>query len=986
MGNPAYQKLKDTNLLPSPAGVAIEILRLASDDKSTLQQIADVVQSDPALAARLLKLVNSPFAGVGRKVASIKTAVNMIGLRSVKNLALSLSLVAHNRHGRCAEFDYEAFWQESLARAVAAKHLATFSTSFIPDEMFTIGLLSKIGCLALATVFPKEYGVFLTRSAMTSPADLLKLEQEAFGIDHQQLSSEMMIEWRLHEIFCEAIRNQGKRESAPESRTAQFGRLLSVASLFATVITETQPREDSLKAIASKAEAFGIPEASLDALFDTIVQDWRETGTIFSVPTREVPPLSELRDQNIAPLTVREEICPLNDPLKRSNRQEHPLHILVVDDDATTRNLVERYLTLAGYRVTVVASAAEALEVDRREAPQLIITDWVMPSMDGLELCRQIRSNDRYSWVFLLVLTIRTEKGRELEALEAGADDFLGKPFNRAELLAHVRVGERIIRLESNLAERSREIARYNARLSVANDKLRTLATTDELTGLINRREALARLHQQWAIAQRYNESLCCIVADIDYFKNFNDIYGHSTGDAVLQTTASKLKQSVRSTDIVARYGGEEFLILCPRSTLTATHVACERMRNAVTTNTLTADGTECTITASFGIAERLPDMNNPLDLLKAADHALYAAKQAGRNRVCVYEPLQDDSIASPPTTEINGTDLKLLRTDSGPPATVLVVDDDPHIRKLCRHLLEREGCTVLEAADGQIALKIAATGTPEIIVLDMMMPELDGLECTRRLKADPLTRKIPVLILSAAQTESIESALACGADEFISKPFRQNEFILRIRALTKLFRSKIELNWSNETRWEQARTLQVVHDLSRNLLEIENIDQILDRCISAAADLTHGRTISIMLPDSTGEYLSTVMCLGMDDASKKALIPIGHDIPGRVFLSGKSVVADGIESVLPEVESSSLFYKDDPFICEPLRSADKIIGVMNVVGRHGNTPFLTSEIESLRLLCNVTASAINDYMNRKALIDAQNALSLRKQQALLST
>jgi len=157
MVHPAYQKLKETNALPSPTGVALELLRLTANEYTSIDAIIAAVESDPALAGRVLKLVNSAFAGVSRRVAAVSVAVRLLGTRTLKNLALGLSLLSNNRNGSCQAFDYEAFWSESLARAVAARQIAAQLANFPPDEAFTTGLLSKIGRLALATAQPQEY-------------------------------------------------------------------------------------------------------------------------------------------------------------------------------------------------------------------------------------------------------------------------------------------------------------------------------------------------------------------------------------------------------------------------------------------------------------------------------------------------------------------------------------------------------------------------------------------------------------------------------------------------------------------------------------------------------------------------------------------------------------------------------------------------------------------------------------------------------------
>ena len=241
----------------------------------------------------------------------------------------------------------------------------------------------------------------------------------------------------------------------------------------------------------------------------------------------------------------------------------------------------------------------------------MILTDWVMPGMDGIELCRQLRGHTGAGHVYIIVVTGQ-EAARKSEALAAGADDFLSKPIAREELLAHVRVGERIIRLEDRLKERSRDISRYNAELALANERLRMLAVTDELTGLVNRREIMARLREQWAVSHRYNEPLCAILADIDHFKRFNDMFGHFVGDRVLQATAGKLRGFARSADMVGVLAGKSFWW---SARARAWRPRAQR-RNACDWASLRTSfpptAQEYAVTVSFGISARTGSMADP--------------------------------------------------------------------------------------------------------------------------------------------------------------------------------------------------------------------------------------------------------------------------------------------------------------------------------------------------------------------------------------
>jgi diguanylate cyclase (GGDEF)-like protein len=265
----------------------------------------------------------------------------------------------------------------------------------------------------------------------------------------------------------------------------------------------------------------------------------------------------------------------------------------------------------------------------------------MMPEMDGLELCRTLRHHEGVRFVYLIIVTAHSDVDHLVEAFAAGADDFLSKPVDKHELMARLRAGEHIARLESDLAKRTREVhllnaemATTNERLALVNDKLKRMATTDELTGLLNRREAMNKLRELWAVEERYGHRFSCILLDIDHFKAFNDTHGHAVGDAVLREIGTLMRTNIRTTDIACRIGGEEFLVLCPNVGMQGAAVCAEHLRVAVEEYDFPHQGTHLKATISLGVAERDPEMTSPDEVLKKADDALYAAKRDGRNRV----------------------------------------------------------------------------------------------------------------------------------------------------------------------------------------------------------------------------------------------------------------------------------------------------------------------------------------------------------------
>jgi len=299
MKSDPYELIKATERLPSPKGVALEILRLTEDENTTIEVLSAVIESDPALSSKLLKIVNSPLAGMPRTIASLTRAAVLLGFKTVANLALSLSLISDNRDTKCDAFDYDAFWSKSLARAVAARHLSKLVKIFSHDEAFTCALLAKIGRLAFASAYPDRYSQALSVIG-DDLSDLTQFEQELFGIDHNALSAEMMTDWHIADVFTSAVRAQEKPDASDleaDSRPYKFAQMLHLCHTIATVLMESTVDPDTLSAITNEAFHLGVRPEVLQEAFDSIREEWRDAGRIFSIPTRDVPTLAEIHSR-----------------------------------------------------------------------------------------------------------------------------------------------------------------------------------------------------------------------------------------------------------------------------------------------------------------------------------------------------------------------------------------------------------------------------------------------------------------------------------------------------------------------------------------------------------------------------------------------------------------------------------------------------------------------------------------------------------------
>jgi two-component system cell cycle response regulator len=304
---------------------------------------------------------------------------------------------------------------------------------------------------------------------------------------------------------------------------------------------------------------------------------------------------------------------------------EQQIRVLVGDDSAVSRKLVEQTLSDERYSLVFAKNGRETVDHFAKHHPALVIVDWIMPDLTGIEICKHIRSKTKASYTYIILLTGKSGMESVVEGLAAGADDYLTKPFHPEELIARVGVGLRIMELQ-------REI-------EIKNAMLQELALTDSLTGLPNRRAIEDWAARQLSGAARYGFSFWVALADLDHFKTVNDTYGHDAGDTVLKSFSHILKSKSRRSDICGRIGGEEFLFVLTHATKEDAKRVIDCVRAELEATKFNFNGNSLTVTTSFGLAgfagTRAPEFSQ---LVAQADLALYSAKRLGRNRVEIGE------------------------------------------------------------------------------------------------------------------------------------------------------------------------------------------------------------------------------------------------------------------------------------------------------------------------------------------------------------
>ena len=300
------------------------------------------------------------------------------------------------------------------------------------------------------------------------------------------------------------------------------------------------------------------------------------------------------------------------------------LKILVVDDEHVARRMVEKTLTRLGHTIVLANSGEDAWKKMQEDHIRFVITDWNMPIMDGVQLIKKIRATTLPSYVYVILVTSNSKDEDIVEGLYAGADDYLTKPFNPAELEARVAVGERMLALEDNL--------------TIANNQLEKLAMVDSLTGLLNRRAIYKFARGELERARRVSEPISVIFLDIDKFKEVNDQHGHLRGDEALKLVAQIIKERSRAYDGIGRWAGDEFLVVLPGTTAENAKNAAKRIVEGIALiELINLDGDMFSLTASAGVATQLKVTGAVAlldDIIQAADEALYRAKEKGGNHV----------------------------------------------------------------------------------------------------------------------------------------------------------------------------------------------------------------------------------------------------------------------------------------------------------------------------------------------------------------
>jgi diguanylate cyclase (GGDEF)-like protein len=415
------------------------------------------------------------------------------------------------------------------------------------------------------------------------------------------------------------------------------------------------------------------------------------------------------------------------------------MKILVVEDSPTLRQTMCAYIKRAGHDAMVAASGEEALQLVETTLVDLVFMDVEMPGLDGFETTKLMRESFGKHWVPIVFVTGMGDAASFEEGIDAGGDDYLIKPINPVVIKAKIRALERIAGMRDELRR--------------LNHELEALSRQDGLTKLCNRRYFEEQAEKQWKILSRSQEPVSILMMDVDYFKKYNDSYGHVAGDRCLQAVAGTLKHSLhRPADVVARYGGEEFIAILPNTDAQGASTVAETLRRAVANLAIPHKDSDVAGVVTLSIGSVASDSVRGVSLaemIKQADRNLYQAKHKGRN--CVYSG------------------------EMTPHKTVLIVDDNKNTLSMITDTL-RKRCNILTTHSGEECIEIAHNIHPDLILLDLGRSDMDGMRLYQALKTSVHTTSIPVILITA--TEQMPAI----ADATLRRPFDETLLIDKVR------------------------------------------------------------------------------------------------------------------------------------------------------------------------------------------------------------
>ena len=436
------EQLKTTGKLPSPKGAALAIIRCTQRDSVSLADLAHVIKADPAFVGRLIKEANIMRGGLRRPIVSIHDALLVIGIPAVRSLALGFSLLSDYGKGNCRNFDYSNFWSRSLLCAIALQALTKNSGTSPGEEMFSVGLLSHIGELALATLFAEEYSRILGESRVDHGGKLSELELQSFVMTHGDLTVAMLRDWGFPKVYVDTLsylEDPHRANFVAASRQYVLLHSLVLAEHIADICLAAQSeRTARMPQLLWLGARLSLEADRLTAICDQVAHEWIEWGALLDVGATPLPPFEELSKA----------------PAQADGTANERMRVLLIDYASGTIETLRATLLDEGHEVSEASNLRKGFETALELRPQIMVVNWPTPEKDGLALIKSLRQTKIGQSIYILILTGPLTEDKLIEVLESGVDDCTGNTLSRKLLAARLHAVQRVVKLQEEIGER----------------------------------------------------------------------------------------------------------------------------------------------------------------------------------------------------------------------------------------------------------------------------------------------------------------------------------------------------------------------------------------------------------------------------------------------------------------------------------------------------------------------------------------------------
>ncbi|GMU34392.1 MAG: hypothetical protein AMXMBFR20_22640 [Planctomycetia bacterium] len=635
-----------------------------------------------------------------------------------------------------------------------------------------------------------------------------------------------------------------------------------------------------------------------------------------------------------------------------------PPCVLIVDDVRSNTMILADILNNAGAETIVATSGAEALKLAESRRPDIVLLDFYMPGLSGVETCQRIRQSDWGRATPVIFVTGASEKENIVRALSAGGVDYLTKPIEPQELLARIGVQLRLKQTELELENRNQQLLSTASKLEQTNSRLAQLSRVDGLTGILNRRTWDAEAEKEHRRAVRQQLTYCVAMVDIDYFKAYNDCYGHQSGDECLKSVASAIAQLLRDTDIVGRYGGEEFVVLLPNTTGAGGTEIAERIRDCIWNLRLNHEKSPVNrVTISIGVADsQYRDLEQTIH---EADRLLYIAKRSGRNVV------QGKPSSAPESTR-NADHGQRPGQNVPPNQRALLISSDLELTTRLSNMLAPCDVT-LDCQTPEAVLANKKLGLQDMVVLLDLRNSADMAErVVRSLRENAPTYSVPILGICARNTAETETAVRLGLDDAIDDFNSTALLLLRLRALAQLGVERKTLNYTYQLRGEQVRGLTTLVDVACRLAASRSFDELGDILLKGAIDVLAADHARMAIVGPEGAIKHTAQW-DIKQVSSGASQPMEQFDPS--ILKKLEVGSFLVENPTPISIDSRIVMEPGhiPRLYARLESHGIVVGYLSVARQLDRREFSEQDMEFARLYVSLMSSALLEALNHEA-------------------